>query len=369
VLGIAAFLSLFLPACFFAASYLPLAPRLERVLPFWPVGWLLAVAAGIVLAFGAYALGNSEMVAESPWSRPPATYLLAGVTILLLLYSASRQLRLYRLGRRSAQVALAAAYLLLAEAQLAMVASTPWTAAWWGYHLLMLAGVGVALRALMVERAAGRPLRKILESTLQLEITVGAEIQNVQTVAALAAAVEVKDRETQGHNVRVADYAVGIGRELGLPAAQLRTLARGALLHDVGKLGVPDAILHKAGALSAEEWAVIRRHPEIGADILRRAGGFSSELEAVLHHHERVDGSGYPHGLRGEGIPLTARIVAVADTFDVLTSDRAYRRGRSRDEALAVIREECGAHLDERVVNAFLRSLETLRGLPMAASA
>jgi cyclic di-GMP phosphodiesterase len=139
-------------------------------------------------------------------------------------------------------------------------------------------------------------------------------------------------------------------------AAELRTLARSGLLHDVGKLGIPDAILHKQAALSAAEWVVMKTHPEIGLRILQRCGHFKRELLAVLYHHERIDGSGYPHGLAGEAIPIEARIVAVADTYDVLTSDRPYRAARSEQEAREIIQAEAGSHLDPRLVAAFLKS-------------
>jgi len=165
----------------------------------------------------------------------------------------------------------------------------------------------------------------------------------------------------QGHNHRVAELSVQIGHEMGMNAGQLRVLARSGLLHDVGKLGIPDAILHKPGPLDAAEWAVMKTHPQVGLGILHRTGHFSRELLGVLHHHERMDGSGYPHGLAGDSIPVEARIVAVADTYDVLVSDRPYRRARSRAEARYVLEQEAGTHLDRDVVAALVRTLD--RGL------
>jgi HD-GYP domain-containing protein (c-di-GMP phosphodiesterase class II) len=201
-------------------------------------------------------------------------------------------------------------------------------------------------------------------------VSVTSEEFDVEAVAALVAAVEVKDRETQGHNHRVAELCVQIGRDLGMTTSDLRTLARSGLLHDVGKLGIPDGILHKPGPLSDEEWVVMRTHPEIGLRILKRVGHFKRELLAVLYHHERIDGSGYPHGLAGDAIPLEARIVAVADTYDVLTSDRPYRRAMDRERANAIIRSEAGTHLDPRLVDALLhRAAEPAdHGVAVAAS-
>jgi HD-GYP domain-containing protein (c-di-GMP phosphodiesterase class II) len=179
-----------------------------------------------------------------------------------------------------------------------------------------------------------------------------------EVIAALVAAVEVKDRETQGHNRRVAQMCVQIGRQLGMSATELRVLARSGLLHDVGKLGIPDAILEKQGPLDESESAVMKAHPEIGVSILRRGGHFNRELLGVLYHHERMDGSGYPHSLMAEAIPIEARIVAVADTYDVLTTDRPYRHACAEAEARRVLQEEAGTHLDQRVVAALMRVLD-----------
>jgi HD-GYP domain-containing protein (c-di-GMP phosphodiesterase class II) len=219
----------------------------------------------------------------------------------------------------------------------------------------MLSAVTLSVRALLVERARGKSFRAIVEAALQLQVSVAAEEFDVEAVAALVAAVEVKDRETQGHNRRVAEICVQIGHELGMTASELRTLARSGLLHDVGKLGVPDAILHKRGPLTDAEWTVMKTHPEIGLRILKRCGHFRRELLAVLYHHERLDGSGYPHGLAGDAIPIEARIVAAADMYDVLTSDRPYRRARSEEEARTIIEAESGNHLDRRIVGAMLK--------------
>ena len=198
-----------------------------------------------------------------------------------------------------------------------------------------------------------------MEAALELEVSVDYEQFDVEVVAALVAAVEVKDRETQGHNRRVAELSVKIGRELCMTASEQRGLARAGLLHDVGKLGVPDAILHKHGPLNESEWRVMKTHPEIGVSILGRAGHFKRELLAVLYHHERMDGSGYPHGLIADAIPIEARIIAVADTYDVITSDRPYRKARSQADARRVVETEAGAHLDPKVVAALLKTLDT----------
>jgi HD-GYP domain-containing protein (c-di-GMP phosphodiesterase class II) len=238
-----------------------------------------------------------------------------------------------------------------------MVTGTVWRLSWWEYHVLMLVGVGLAVWSLAAQRAKGLSLRSVMEATLELEVKVGAELQHADTIAALAAAVEARDENTKGHNTRVAEIAVQIGRAMELPTDTLRTLARAGLLHDVGKIGIPDSILSKPGALDPAEWTVIKRHPELGHEILSRVQSLRREAAIVIAHHERIDGSGYPRGLRGEQIPLEARIVAIADTYDVLISDRPYRKAFGREHAIKILREECGTHLWEPAVRALLRSL------------
>src|SRR5262249_10112776 len=140
--------------------------------------------------------------------------------------------------------------------------------------------------------------------------------------AVVALGLRVKDREARAHNLRVARLCVHMGRQLSMSAHELRVLARAGLMHDVGKLRIPADVLGKHSPLDEAEWSLMRTHPELGLNLLDQAGRSSRELLAVLYHHERLDGSGYPYGLIGDAIPIEARIVAVADTYDALTSDR-----------------------------------------------
>jgi HD-GYP domain-containing protein (c-di-GMP phosphodiesterase class II) len=167
----------------------------------------------------------------------------------------------------------------------------------------------------------------------------------------------VKDRESLGHNRRVAQLCVQIGRQLAMTTSELRVLARAGLLHDVGKLAIPDHILDKHAPLDESEWILMKSHPEIGLSILGD-GRSRRDLLAVLYHHERLDGSGYPYGLGAEAIPIEARIVAVADTYDALTSNRPYRKARTQLEARRVVMEEAGRRLDTRVVSAMFAALD-----------
>ena len=188
------------------------------------------------------------------------------------------------------------------------------------------------------------------------------------TIEGWSLALEMRDDETQGHALRVADLAVELGRAVGIQGEGLVHLRRGALLHDIGKMVVPDAILHKPGPLTAEEWVVMRRHPENGRDFLRKVAYLEPALDVPYCHHERWDGTGYPRGLKGEEIPLAARVFAVADSFDALTSDRPYRRAWTEEAALACIREGSGTHFDPAVVAAF-SSLRSARRVPEGSQA
>ena len=175
------------------------------------------------------------------------------------------------------------------------------------------------------------------------------------TLKALTSALETRDLETHGHSERVVTYSLRLGREYGLDEQQMKALEFGSLLHDIGKIGVPDSILRKPGKLTAEEWVRMREHPLHGKQILRSIEFLEGAARVVAQHHEKWDGSGYPRGLRGEEIDVCARIFAVADAFDAMTSDRVYRRGRSYAEAAQELDDWAGKQFDGEVVAAFHR--------------
>jgi HD-GYP domain-containing protein (c-di-GMP phosphodiesterase class II) len=170
-----------------------------------------------------------------------------------------------------------------------------------------------------------------------------------QSLLGLANALEAKDPYTRGHSERVATLARRLALAAGVAPRAAGTIAQAGLLHDIGKIAIPESVLHKPGALSEEEWAVMRRHPLIGAQIVAPLEFFAEGVVILRHHHERYDGSGYPDGLRGDLIPLGARIVAVADVFDALTSTRPYRGPLSPAEAARRIEEQAGLTLDARL--------------------
>ncbi len=180
------------------------------------------------------------------------------------------------------------------------------------------------------------------------------ERSHLATLAALVAALDARERETQAHSWRVRAYALRLADLLGVPALEREPLAAGALLHDIGKIGIPDHILLKPGPLSPSEWVEMRRHPSIGAEILRDLDHLPGAREIVLTHQERFDGTGYPQGLSREEIPFGARIFAVADTLDAITSDRPYHRAAPFAAAQAEIARHAGTQFDPAVVQAFL---------------
>ena len=175
------------------------------------------------------------------------------------------------------------------------------------------------------------------------------------TLKALTAALETRDSETHGHSERVVTYSLRLGREYGLNSVEMKALEFGSLLHDIGKIGVPDSILRKPAKLTEEEWVRMREHPLHGQQILRGIEFLQGASRVVAQHHEKWDGTGYPLGLRGEEIDINARIFAVADAFDAITSDRVYRRGKPYEAAAQELDDWAGRQFDPKVVEAFHR--------------
>ncbi|ABC81601.1 HD domain-containing phosphohydrolase [Anaeromyxobacter dehalogenans] len=216
-----------------------------------------------------------------------------------------------------------------------------------------------ALGRRRLELARGRYRRslenRVKEKTAELSRTLhDLESTYSQTLWTLVAALDAREHETSDHSQRVVRYTLAIARRVGLPESALPDVGRGALLHDIGKIGVPDAILLKPGKLTPEEWTEMRKHPQIGFNILKSVDFLQVPAEMVLCHQERFDGGGYPRGLSGEAIPLSARIFAIADCFDAMTSDRPYRKRTSTENARKEILRCAGTQFDPRAADAFL---------------
>jgi putative nucleotidyltransferase with HDIG domain len=208
--------------------------------------------------------------------------------------------------------------------------------------------------------------RRVRERTSELTVALEGVAQAYSsTLAALVHALDAREHETSDHSQRVVRYTVAIARQMGMAEAELEDIGRGALLHDIGKIGVPDSILLKPGPLTAAEWIEMRKHPEVGYRILESIAFLRPAAEIVLAHQERWDGGGYPRGLSGEAIPLGARIFTIADTLDAITSDRPYRGAVSFAEARAEITRCAGTQFDPRCAKAFAHiseeELQTLR--------
>jgi HD-GYP domain-containing protein (c-di-GMP phosphodiesterase class II) len=215
----------------------------------------------------------------------------------------------------------------------------------------------------LVDELAGHAATAIDQANLLTKLRTYAtelELNYDSTLKALMAALDEKNAATEGHSERVAQLTLAIAREMGVPDERLNDIERGALLHDVGKVGVPDSVLHKPQTLTQKEWQAMQRHPLLAGLLVSKVGLLEGALPILLYHHERFDGQGYPFGLAGDKIPLEARIFAVVDAYDAITCDRPYRKALSHQEALEEIVENAGGQFDPSVIEAFKRVLERM---------
>lgn len=178
------------------------------------------------------------------------------------------------------------------------------------------------------------------------------------TIEGLSHALDLRDRETEGHSRRVTEVTIRLAQALDVDEQEITHIRRGALLHDIGKIGIPDSILHKPDTLTEEEWVIMRQHPRFAYEMLSSIEYLRPALTIPYNHHERWDGTGYPRGLKGEDIPMSARLFAIADVWDALTSNRPYRTAWTKEQALTYIREQSGKHFDPSVVDLFFRVIE-----------
>jgi len=205
-------------------------------------------------------------------------------------------------------------------------------------------------------------LLKILSSQIAFVIQNADLFKNLQqayidTLSALTSAIDAKDSYTHGHSKRVTELSVDLGKEVALTKSELEDIRLAGMLHDIGKIGIPENILNKPGRLTNDEFEVIKSHPDLGIRILTKVEFLSAVIPMILHHHERYDGRGYPMGLKGENIPLCARIIAIADTFDAMTSDRPYRKAMDISSALAEIAHCKGSQFDPDIAEAFVKMM------------
>jgi HD-GYP domain-containing protein (c-di-GMP phosphodiesterase class II) len=311
--------------------------------------------ASIALASAAIAIEPTVLsgTAAVPGEVQIRAALLVASAITLLVVG-SVHWRRWQLGRDRIELALVLASWLTMSAPLSLAYGQFWRLSWWDYHIYLLAGFAAAAWAVVAGYRGSRTLAGAVGG-----ITVRDPLEQVahgqpDALHALIGAVEAKDPYTHGHSVRVAELSTRIGLVLALEPDAVRSLHQGAFLHDIGKISVPDQILNKPGDLDAAEWEQIQRHPEVGWDLVSRADSLRGALSAIRHHHERWDGTGYPDRLGGVDIPLSGRIVAVADVWDALTSDRAYRPAWDLDRAVSHVAAASGTLFDPACVEAFL---------------
>ena len=334
-------------------------PALRRPSAVKPLLWLLGVGVVFILALGLAAIAEPSLVPPVPEPRSPVawTVLIVGVAFYGLLFW--RALRTFRLTRRRADLLVAVGIVWLGVAVPAALLLSFRELGWWLGHVFEIIGVAIVgiPVAIDLRRGAARS-RPLLGDLSGADLVAEEEAFLGSHVRALLVALAEKDGYTEEHTRRVALRAVQVGDELGLAPERLHELAVGGLLHDIGKLSVPDAILKKPGPLTDEEFEAVKRHVDTGVALLDELGGFSAGVHGLVRsHHERLDGTGYPHGLRGAHIPLNVRVLAVCDVYDALLSTRVYRPAWTHERAIALLRQGSGVQFDELCVDALQRVL------------
>jgi HD-GYP domain-containing protein (c-di-GMP phosphodiesterase class II) len=279
---------------------------------------------------------------------------IRGFSIAALLVTGAVHWRRWRLGRDRVELSLVFASWLAMSAILSQGFGQLWRLSWWDYHLYLLAGFAATCWAVLAQYRRSRSLSEAVAGIAVRDPVEQISRGHPEALDALIGAVEAKDRYTYGHSARVAELSTRIGLRLGLDPASLRRLHQGASLHDLGKIGVPDQVLNKPGVLTEEEWIWIHAHPVVGFDLASRAPSLREAATAIRHHHERWDGSGYPDHLAGTDISVAGRVVAVADVWDAITSDRAYRPAWPLDRAVTHVAAGAGTLFDPVCVDALL---------------
>jgi hypothetical protein len=341
-----------------AVLALSAAPPLRRPRNMGPLLALQAFAFATVFFLGFIGLALPRVVPSVPAPGSTAAWaaLLLGAALFAILLW--RALKTYLLTRRGADLVVVIGIAWLTAALPPALLMNYMQLGWWLGHLFELVGiiaVGVAVAIDLFRSAQSRSLVGDLragELVAEEEAFLGARVR------ALTQLLADKDESTEEHTRRVAMRAVQVGEELGLPPGRLRDLAIGGLLHDIGKLSVPERILKKPGALNDEEFAAIKLHPGRGVKLLRELGGFGPAIHELVHsHHERLDGKGYPRGLSESELSIDIRIMTVCDVYDALVSPRVYRDAWTHEDALALLHRDTGTAFDERCVAALERVL------------
>jgi HD-GYP domain-containing protein (c-di-GMP phosphodiesterase class II) len=323
-----------------------------------PLLWLQGLLLLSIATLGSLGMIFPSVVpaVPAPASTAALTVLAVGLGFYFLL--GLRALHTFLLTRRWADLLVVVGLAWLAGALVAALVLDFTQLGWWVGHGMELAGIGCVGGAVALDLHRGVQSRALIGDLRGSELVSEEEAFLGSQIRALTVRLAEKDTYTEEHTRRVALRAVQVGEELGLAPGRLRTLAVGGLLHDIGKLSVPDDILKKPAPLDPGEYAVIQRHPENGRSLLRELGGFAEGVLRLVHdHHERLDGSGYPRGLDAAELDLDTRILAVCDVYDALISTRVYRASWSAEKALGLLFEQASSGFDQRVVEALARVL------------
>jgi len=356
-IGRSPWLATLVTASFAALSVVSLPGLVERARLRVPAIAFLSCTA-LVVSYVAVSLASPNWAEGFPTQREWFQHLLTGTTIGLLIFAAWRYFDSYLFTRLPAQLSVMVGLLFIAEAQVSMDFGRFWSFSWWLYHGLFLAAFVTVMAGWLSELLRARDVRAIAEAIAMRDALSQLNRGRPSNLVALADQIEQHDLDTFRHVDRVAAVAYLIGRDMEFGPSRLRKLVLAGQMHDIGKIGLPPYILTKPGKLTDEEWSQIRLHPGKGWEIVSRARGLGSIAWVIRHHHERFDGSGYPDGLAGDAIPLEARIISVADTFDALTSERPYRPALSIADAEAELLKVAGSQLDPACVETFLKLLK-----------
>ncbi len=307
-----------------------------------------------------------SLVPGVPAPRSAAAIVLFAVGHALYGALAVRAMNTFLLTRRAADFAVVLGVVLLASGLYGALILTFMDLGWWLGHIFEMLGIVVVGASLVYDLRRGRRSRTLVGDLRAAELVAAEEAFLGARVRAFMVSLGAKDTSTEEHTRRVAMLAVELGEQLGLSPGRLRSLAIGGLLHDIGKLSVPESILNKPGSLDDDEYGVIKLHPERGRELLSELGGFDEAVaRLVLDHHERLDGTGYPRGIEGAELDIATRILAVCDVYDALVSPRVYRPAWPQDRALALLRDESDVAFDARCVDALERVLAPRRELSL----
>ena len=323
-----------------------------------PVLVLQAGLLAVIISLGVAGILMPSLVPGVPEAASLPAYVVMAVGLVFYGGLAVRAGSTYLLTRRLADLAVVYGLVLLGIALIPGLLLQGYQLGWWLGHAWELIGLGLVGVPVALDLHRGAQSRPLAGDLRASELVSAADAFMGPTVRALLVRLAAKDDYTAEHTRGVALRAVQVGEELGLPPTRLRELAIGGLVHDVGKLSVPNEILQKPGALTEEEYDVIKRHPELGSDLVRQLGFSAQVARLVLNHHERLDGSGYPRGLGAPDLDIETRILAVCDVFDALLSRRVYRPAWTLDKALELLSRESGTAFDPACVEALERVIE-----------